>query len=63
MVIATDGRADDSLHRALRGSVKEIYAVGHCVSPRKMIKSVLDGALVGRPLWPGLRVEETLGRK
>ena len=50
MVIAADGRADDSLYRALRGSVKGICAVGHCVSPRKMITSVLDGALVGRAL-------------
>jgi 2,4-dienoyl-CoA reductase-like NADH-dependent reductase (Old Yellow Enzyme family)/thioredoxin reductase len=50
VVIATDGRADDSLYRSLKGKVKELHAVGHCVSPRKMITSVLDGALVGRAL-------------
>lgn len=50
VVIATDGKADDALYRSLRGRVKELYAVGHCVAPRKMITSVLDGAGVGRML-------------
>lgn len=50
VVIATEGKADDALYRSLRGRVKELYAVGHCVSPRKMITSVLDGAGVGRML-------------
>ena len=50
VVIATDGRADDSLYRSLKGKVKELHAVGHCLSPRKMITSVLDGAGVGRML-------------
>jgi len=50
VVIATEGRADDSLYRSLKGRIKEVYAVGHCVSPRKMITSVLEGAQVGRAL-------------
>ena len=50
VVIATDGRPDSHLFHALKGKVSELYAVGHCVSPRKMITSVLDGALVGRAL-------------
>jgi len=50
VVIATAGRADDRLYRALKGKVQELHAVGHCLSPRKMITSVLDGAVVGRIL-------------
>jgi len=50
VVIATAGRADDALYRSLKGKVKELHAVGHCVSPRKMITSVLDAAQVGRVL-------------
>jgi NADPH-dependent 2,4-dienoyl-CoA reductase/sulfur reductase-like enzyme len=50
VVVATEGKADDVLYRALRGKVQEVYAVGHCVAPRKMISSVLDGARVGRAL-------------
>jgi pyruvate/2-oxoglutarate dehydrogenase complex dihydrolipoamide dehydrogenase (E3) component len=50
VVIATDGRADDRLYRALKGKVQELHAVGHCLSPRKMITSILDGAVVGRML-------------
>lgn len=50
VVIATAGTADDALYRSLKGKVKELHAVGHCVSPRKMITSVLDGAVLGRAL-------------
>ena len=50
VVIATEGRADNGLYRSLKGRVMELYAVGQCVSPRKMITSVLEGAQVGRAL-------------
>ena len=50
VVIATEGKADDHLYRSLKGKVKELYAVGHCVAPRKMITSILDGARVGRAI-------------
>lgn len=50
VVFATDGKADDSLYRALKGKVKELYEVGQCVSPRKLLDSVEDGAIVGRKL-------------
>jgi len=49
-VFVTDGRANDSLYRSLKGKVKELYQVGQCVSPRKMLDSVYDGAVVGRKL-------------
>jgi mycofactocin system FadH/OYE family oxidoreductase 2 len=50
IVFATDGKANDSLYRSLKGKVKELYEVGQCVSPRKLLESVYDGAVVGRKL-------------
>jgi hypothetical protein len=50
IVFTTDGRADDSLYRSLKGKVMELYEVGQCVSPRKMLDSIYDGAVVGRIL-------------
>lgn len=48
IVVCTDGRGDDSLYRALRGKVNELYRAGQCVSPRKMLDSIADGYRVGR---------------
>ena len=50
VVFCTDGRADDTLYRSLKRQVKELYEVGQCVSPRKLLDSVYDGALVGRAI-------------
>ena len=50
VVFCTDGMANDGLYRSLKGKVKELYQVGQCVSPRKLLDSVYDGALVGRKL-------------
>jgi mycofactocin system FadH/OYE family oxidoreductase 2 len=50
VVVAAIGRADDSLYRALKGKVKEIHAVGHCLAPRLLTESIWDGAQVGRLL-------------
>jgi len=50
VVIAAIGRADDVLYRALKGNVKEIYAVGQCLAPRLLTDSIWDGARVGRLL-------------
>jgi hypothetical protein len=50
VVIAAIGRADDALYQALKGEVKEIYAVGHCLAPRLLNDSIWDGARVGRLL-------------
>jgi mycofactocin system FadH/OYE family oxidoreductase 2 len=50
VVFAALGKADDALYRALKGEVKEIYAVGQCVSPRLLPDSIWDGARVGRLL-------------
>jgi mycofactocin system FadH/OYE family oxidoreductase 2 len=48
VVIAAIGQADDTLYRALKGEVKEIYAVGQCLSPRLLPDSIWDGNRVGR---------------
>jgi 2,4-dienoyl-CoA reductase-like NADH-dependent reductase (Old Yellow Enzyme family)/thioredoxin reductase len=50
IVVSMGGRADDTLYRSLKGKVKELYAVGHCLSPRRLLDSILDGARVGRQL-------------
>jgi 2,4-dienoyl-CoA reductase-like NADH-dependent reductase (Old Yellow Enzyme family)/thioredoxin reductase len=50
VVVSTGGKADDTLYRSLKGKVKELYAVGHCLSPRRLLDSIFDGARVGRLL-------------
>jgi 2,4-dienoyl-CoA reductase-like NADH-dependent reductase (Old Yellow Enzyme family) len=50
VVFCTDGRADDALYRSLKGKVKELYEVGQCVSPRRLLDSIHDGARIGRKL-------------
>lgn len=51
VVIASRGKADDTLYRSLKGKVKELYAVGQCESPRILVHSIRDGARVGRLLY------------
>ncbi len=48
VVVARGGVANDGLYRALKGKVRELYSVGQCVAPRKMLDSTLDGLRVGR---------------
>jgi len=48
VVLALGSVANDSLYKALKGKVGELYAVGQCVAPRKMLDSTLDGLRVGR---------------
>lgn len=50
IVIASPGKADDALYRSLKGEVKELYAIGHCLAPRQLRDSIWDGARVGRLL-------------
>lgn len=50
IVISTDGKADNALYRSLKGKLKELYAVGQCLSPRRLLDSIYDGARVGRLL-------------
>jgi hypothetical protein len=48
VVVARGSKADNGLYKRLRGKVRELYAVGQCVAPRKMLDSTLDGLRVGR---------------
>jgi pyruvate/2-oxoglutarate dehydrogenase complex dihydrolipoamide dehydrogenase (E3) component len=50
VVFCHDGMPEDSLYRSLKGKVKELYELGQCVSPRKLLDSVYDAAVVGRLL-------------
>ncbi len=50
VVVAANGTADDALYKALKGKVKEIHLVGHCLAPRLLPESIRDGAHVGRLL-------------
>jgi mycofactocin system FadH/OYE family oxidoreductase 2 len=48
VVVSRGSRANDDLYKALKGRVKELYAVGQCLAPRRMLESTLDGLRVGR---------------
>jgi mycofactocin system FadH/OYE family oxidoreductase 2 len=48
VVYAMGGRVEDSLYKALKGKVKELYRVGDCVAPRKIDMAILEGDRVGR---------------
>jgi len=48
VVLALGSAANDSLYKALKGKVRELYLVGQALAPRKMLDSTLDGLRVGR---------------
>jgi 2,4-dienoyl-CoA reductase-like NADH-dependent reductase (Old Yellow Enzyme family)/thioredoxin reductase len=48
VVLACGSRADDRLARLLRGKVANLYTIGDCRAPRRMLHAVLEGARVGR---------------
>jgi len=48
VVLALGSVANDSLYKALKGKVRELYVVGQALAPRKMLDSTLDGLRVGR---------------
>jgi mycofactocin system FadH/OYE family oxidoreductase 2 len=48
VVYAMGNRAEDTLYKALKGKVKELYRVGDCVAPRKIDMAILEGDKVGR---------------
>ena len=50
VIFATDGRPDDFLYRSLKGKVKDLYRAGQCVSPRRLLDSIFDGARVANHL-------------
>jgi mycofactocin system FadH/OYE family oxidoreductase 2 len=50
LVLIMGNEANNHLYKSLKGHVKELYAVGDCVAPRKVIDAIYDGHLVGRSL-------------
>lgn len=40
VVLSLGAKAQDSLYQALEGKVSELYAIGDCVAPRKMIEAI-----------------------
>jgi NADPH-dependent 2,4-dienoyl-CoA reductase/sulfur reductase-like enzyme len=48
VVLATGNRVNDGIYKALKGQVKELYAVGDCVAPRKVNDAIREGFRVGR---------------
>jgi len=50
VVVAAGSRSTDSLYRALKGQVSELYAAGDCVAPRGVHQAILDGTRVARKI-------------
>jgi len=50
VVLAGGRRACNELYRALKGRVRELYAVGDCVAPRRVDSAIREGDAVGRAL-------------
>jgi N,N-dimethylglycine/sarcosine dehydrogenase len=50
VVLAAGSRSTDSLYRALKGQVSELYAVGDCVAPRGVHQAILDATRVARAI-------------
>jgi mycofactocin system FadH/OYE family oxidoreductase 2 len=50
IVLAMGNRAEDSLYKALKGTVKELYRIGDCVAPRKIDMAIHEGEKVGRAI-------------
>lgn len=50
VVLAMGNRAKDELYKALKGKVRELYACGDCVAPRKVPQAVYEGHKVGRAI-------------
>jgi mycofactocin system FadH/OYE family oxidoreductase 2 len=48
VVIAAGNRSNNQMYRALKGKVRELYAIGDCVSPRKVNDAMIEGNRVGR---------------
>ena len=47
IVVAVGAKPNDALLKALEGKVPELYAIGDCVKPRRMINAIHEGAEIG----------------
>jgi 2,4-dienoyl-CoA reductase-like NADH-dependent reductase (Old Yellow Enzyme family)/thioredoxin reductase len=50
VVLSAGSRSTDTLYRALKGQVAELYAVGDCVAPRGVHQAILDATRVARAI-------------
>ena len=50
VVLSAGSRSTDSLYRALKGQVRDLYAVGDCVAPRGVHQAILDATRVARAI-------------
>jgi NADPH-dependent 2,4-dienoyl-CoA reductase/sulfur reductase-like enzyme len=50
VVMACERKPNDALYHSLKGKVKELCMVGQCLSPRRLIDSIFDGAQLANRL-------------
>ncbi len=50
VVLATFNKANNALYRSIKGKVKELYATGDCLAPRRAIDAIYDGYNLGRKI-------------
>jgi pyruvate/2-oxoglutarate dehydrogenase complex dihydrolipoamide dehydrogenase (E3) component len=48
IIIAVGGQPEDALHRALKGVRPDVYTVGDCLAPRRVVHAVLEGSRAAR---------------
>jgi thioredoxin reductase len=50
VILSGINRAENGIYRALKGTVREIYAVGDCVAPRRVTNAIYEGNRIARSL-------------
>jgi len=50
VIYAQGSVVEDTLYKALKGKVKELYRAGDCVAPRRIDMAILEGDKVGREI-------------
>jgi len=50
IVMSGINKAENGIYRSLMGKVKELYAIGDCVAPRKVTNAIHEGNRIGRLL-------------
>ena len=50
VVLAMGFKSNKKLHKALEGKVPELYAIGDCVEPRKIIHAIHEGSFIARQI-------------
>ncbi|GAG12081.1 unnamed protein product, partial [marine sediment metagenome] len=50
VVLVYGGQAENQLYRVLKGKVKELYAIGDCLAPRRVEQAIYEGHKVAREI-------------